>query len=166
MKNILVTLLAVVGLSFATVAQTKLGHVNSQEILVKMPEYKQAQTKAETFAKELEGSLQSMTTEYQKKLAGLQSKEGNMTNTERETAISELQQLEQRIQSFQVSAQERMQKQESELLTPIIEKVRGAIKKVGETNGFTYIFDLSTGATVYQNGTDVTPLVKKELGLQ
>ena len=166
MKNILVTLLAVVGLGFAVNAQSKLGHVNSQEILVKMPEYKQAQTKAETFAKELEGSLQSMSGEYQKKLQELQANEATMTNTQRESAIQDIQQLEQRIQSFQVSAQERMQKQEAELLQPIVEKVRNAIKVVGEANGFTYIFDLSTGATVYQNGTDVTPLVKKELGLQ
>ena len=166
MKNILTTVIAIIGLSLGLSAQSKLGHVNTQELLTKLPDYKTAQTKAETFAKELEASMQTMTLEYQKKLAELQKREATMTNTEKETAVSDLQQLEQRIQSFQVSAQERMQKQENELLAPLYEKVGAAIKKVGETNGFTYIFDLSSGATVYQNGTDVTPLVKKELGLQ
>ncbi len=166
MKNILTTIFATLGLTLALSAQVKLGHVNSQEILTKLPDYKAAQTKAETFAKELEQSMQTMTAEYQKKLADLQKKEPTMTNTEKETAIADLQQLEQRIQQFQVSAQERMQKQENELLAPLYEKVGNAIKKVGEANSFTYIFDISAGATVYQNGTDVTPLVKKELGLQ
>ncbi|MGB0166358.1 MAG: OmpH family outer membrane protein [Luteibaculum sp.] len=166
MKHLIITLVAVIGFAFNGNAQAKLGHVNTQELLVKLPEYKAAQTKAETFGNELKASLDNMTMEYQKKLGDLQKKEPTMTNTEKETAIADLQQLEQRIQNFQVSAQERMQKQENELLAPIIDKVSSAIKKVGEENGFTYIFDMSTGATVYQNGTDVTPLVKKELGLQ
>ncbi len=166
MKNIALVLVAIVGISFSAFAQPKLGHVNAQEILVKMPDFKTAQQKADKFGKELQASLENMTVEYQNKLGSLQEREGSMTNTERETAIADIQQLEQRIQQFQVSAQERMAKQEQELITPIREKVLSAIKSVGETNGFTYIFDVSAGSTVYQNGTDVTPLVKKELGLQ
>lgn len=166
MKNIALLFVAVVGITFSVFAQSKLGHVNSQEILLKMPEYKTAQQKAEKFGNELRASLDNMTAEYQNKLESLQGKEATMTNTERETAIADIQQLEQRIQQFQVSAQERMAKQENELLAPIIEKVRTAIKAVGETSSFTYIFDVSAGATVYENGTDVTPLVKKQLGLQ
>ena len=40
-----------------------------------------------------------------------------------------------------------------------------AIEEVGAEQGFTYIFDTSAGATVFNGGEDVLALVKAKLGL-
>ena len=40
-----------------------------------------------------------------------------------------------------------------------------AIEEVGKAHGFTYIFDSSMGATLYNGGEDVTGLVKTKLGI-
>jgi len=50
-------------------------------------------------------------------------------------------------------------------LMPMIERVQDAINDVGAENGFTYIFDTSTGATVYTGGEDVGSLVRAKLGM-
>ena len=54
---------------------------------------------------------------------------------------------------------------EQQLLAPMIERVRDAIEAVGKEQGFTYIFDTSTGVTLYNGGEDVTDLVKTKLGM-
>jgi hypothetical protein len=53
------------------------------------------------------------------------------------------------------------------LIEPVNQRIREAIERVGKKNGFTFIFDLGSGSIVYKadNATDVTPLVKKELGI-
>ena len=51
-------------------------------------------------------------------------------------------------------------------MTPIIEKAQNAIKAVSKAGAFTAIFE--TGSLVYFDEatlTDITPLVKKELGI-
>ena len=54
---------------------------------------------------------------------------------------------------------------EARLLEPMIERAREAIQAVGAEEGFTYIFDTSSGATVYEGGEDVISMVKAKLGL-
>ena len=85
-----------------------------------------------------------------------------------QTREKELQDLQTRIQNFQTSAQQDLQKKEQELLQPIIEKAKNAIQKVAKEKGYSYVFDTSVGALLYwpENSDDILPLVKKELGLQ
>ena len=54
---------------------------------------------------------------------------------------------------------------EAQLLSPMIERARLAIEELGASEGFTYIFDTSTGGTVWNGGTDVLPMVKAKLGI-
>jgi outer membrane protein len=51
------------------------------------------------------------------------------------------------------------------LLMPMIERVQEAINEVGSENGYTYIFDTSSGATVYTGGEDVGGLVRAKLSM-
>ena len=48
------------------------------------------------------------------------------------------------------------------------EKIMSAVKKVGETGGYVYVVDLSSGAISFVNpalSTDITAQLKKELGI-
>jgi outer membrane protein len=54
---------------------------------------------------------------------------------------------------------------EQELLMPMVERVQEAIDAVGAENGFTYIFDTSSGATVYTGGENVVDMVRAKLGM-
>lgn len=145
---------------------TKLGHIDRQQLLLVLPERKDAETKMQKFAEELDKRLRAMGTEYEKTVADARGRAESLTNTEREMLMRDIQQLEQRIQDAQEKAQDDLAKQEEELLRPMVERTNKAIRDVASENNFTYIFDTSTGFVLYfDKGEDIMPLVKTKLGI-
>lgn len=158
-------LLASVALALPAAAQ-KFGHIDSQQLLISMPERTEAQTKLESQAAMYEEQMKAMQTELQTKYDDYLAKAETWPAAIRTTKEKELNQLQQGMQDFSTTAQQDLAKMEEELLTPMIERAKKAIEDVGKENGFTYIFDSSTGVTLYNGGEDVTALVKTKLGLQ
>ena len=122
-------------------SQNKLGYIDSQELLLLMPERKTAEEEVQTFAKSLESQLQAMTAEYQQSVQEYQSNESTYTDLVKQDKVTEITGLEQRIQSFQQNAQQALQAKEQELLEPILQKARTAIEDVASEGNYTYIFD-------------------------
>ena len=168
MKKILIALGLVLSAIPAVHAQSaKLGHINRQELMLLLPQRKDAESKMQAFAKTLEDRLKAMGAEYQQKVADAQAKAPTMTQTEKDMAVREIGELEQRIQAAQDKAQEDLAKQEEELLSPMVVETNKAIKDVADANGFTYIFDTSSGFVLYfDKGEDILPMVKAKLGIQ
>ena len=156
-------------LSFLTlnsIAQNKLGHINAQEILILMPDFKQAETDLQNFAKSLEGQLGSMQAEIQQMQQEYQANESAYTDLVKQDKVAEMEGLYQRIQTFQQNAQQSLQEKEQELLEPILSKARKAIEDVAIEGGFTYIFDKSQGSILYaKESENILALVKKKLNL-
>lgn len=168
-KGTLLVLLIILPL-MATISQVKtfkFGHINSQELLQKMPEMETAlstledmQTNNNERLKLLQTELQNLNTKY----AGESQTLDALTRQSRE---KELQTMNQNIQQFYQSAQQEMQQKQQQLTQPVIEKARKAVETVGKENGFTYIFDVSKGEVLYlgSQSVDVMPLVLKKLGI-
>ncbi|MBL7925152.1 MAG: OmpH family outer membrane protein [Bacteroidia bacterium] len=157
------------GLNITAQAQgtLKFGHINSTQLLSLMPETKNADSSLQKFGQSLENQLKTMTAEYQGKISDFKSKEASMAEPIRDAKLKEISDLEERIQSFQESAQSSMQKKKEELYTPILKKAEEAINAVAKDNKFSYIFDTSAGTLLFaQEGDDVLPLVKGKLGLK
>ena len=163
-KIIFLTLLSFLTLS--AIAQNKFGYIDSQELLMLMPERKAAETEVQSFAKSLEAQLGSMTAEYQESVQEYQANEATYTDLVKQDKVAEITGLEQRIQTFQQNAQQSLQTKEQELLEPILSKARKAIEDVAAEGGFTYIFDKSQGSILYaKESENILPLVKKKLNL-
>ena len=108
-----------------------------------------------------------MTAEYQSKLQEYEANVASLSDLLKQTKAKEITDLQQRIQNFQVQAQDELQKKEAELLQPIIDKAKVAIKAVAEKNGYSYVFDSSLGVLIHSpSGDDILPLVKKQLGIE
>ena len=168
MKRILtITLLALLVNTGSIFAQ-KIGHINSNELLLAMPERATIESEIQNHAKQLETQLLTMQRELETKYQDFQAKEALMTESIREDKIKELTGLEQRLKEFQESAQADLQKKEQELTEPLITKAKTAIEEVGKENGFTYIFDSGIGFILYMdpNAEDIMPLVKTKIGLE
>tara|TARA_X000001036_G_C20559322_1_gene757741 strand:- start:317 stop:814 length:498 start_codon:yes stop_codon:yes gene_type:complete len=152
--------------SLNSIAQNKFGYIDSQELLLLMPERKSAESEVQNFAKSLEAQLGAMTAEYQESVQEYQAKESSYTDLIKQDKIAEITALEERIQAFQQNAQQSLQKKEQELLEPILSKARKAIEDVATEGDFTYIFDKSIGSILYaKESENVLILVKKKLGL-
>lgn len=165
MKRIaLLTLVCI--LSINSYAQNKLGYIDSQELLILLPERKTAEAEVQTFAKSLESQLQAMTSEYQQSVQDYQANEASYDDLVKQDKISEITGLEQRIQSFQQNAQQALQTKEQELLEPILAKARKAIEDVAKEEGYTYIFDRSLGTVLFaKESENILSKVKKKLNL-
>lgn len=166
MKKLLIALCVLLASATGSYAQTKLGHIDRQGLMLALPERKEAEAKMQKFAAELDAKLKAMGDEYTTKLNELKPRFDLMTQTEKEAAQRELTEMEQRITTAQENAKEDLAKMEQELLAPMIERTDKAIKEVATANNFTYIFDSSTGMVLfYDKGEDIMPLVKKSLGI-
>ncbi len=172
MKNFLkICLVAVVLLSANFVqAQTyKFAHIDTQTLIPTMPEYVKAQKEVETQAKGFDEQMKIMQTELQTKMTEYQQSAETMTDIVRQAKEEDLMNLQQRIQSFNQSAQQKLQQKQAELIQPIIDKVSKSIEKVAKEQKVIYVFDASQSTTplLYKSSEsiDLLPFVKKDLGV-
>jgi outer membrane protein len=148
-------------------AQTKLGHINTNELLSKMPTVTEAKKQLETYGKEFEEQLQTLSKEYEKLVTDYQTNSSKWSDVKRKDMEAQIVSLQQRVQAIQQDAKESVEKKQEELLQPIITKVKDAIKAVAKEGKYNYIFDTGVGVLLYaEESEDITPQVKKKLGLQ
>lgn len=151
--------------SLAVQAQSKVAHINTQELVESMPEMKSAKSELEKLAKTYETDIQAMATELQNKIKQYDAESSTKTDEENGKRLQEVQSMEQSIRQYQAQAQQDLQKKELELLKPITEKAKNAILKVGKAQGFNYILDSTQGqGVIMANGKDLLADVKSELG--
>lgn len=168
-KSLILLVVAIFALGSTSFAQRsiKLGHLNSTELMQIMPGKDSAQAAFQAEVDALEAQLTAMQTEFQNKYNEYMEKQSQMTELIRKTKEQELMDMRQRIESFSQNAQQQLQEREKVLLQPIIDRAKQAIAEVAKENGYTYIFDVSAGALLYQQDSDdILPLVKKKLGLK
>lgn len=163
---IMVCLLAFGGSAMAQ-KNTKIGHINSNDLMQIMPGRDSAQTVLQGEVAELEETLKSMQAEAEKRYNDYVANQAGWTELIRQTKQREIQDMAARIEEFQQNAQKQLQEREAELLKPIIDRAKKAIADVAKEGGYTYIFDAGTAAILYdEGGDDIMPLVKKKLGLK
>ena len=150
---------------FKSKAQSKVAHINTQELVESMPEMMNAKSELEKLAKTYETDIQAMATELQNKIKQYDAESSTKTDEENGKRLQEVQSMEQSIRQYQGQAQQDLQKKEIELLKPITEKAKAAILKVGNDQGFNYVLDSSQGqGVIMANGKDLLADVKAELG--
>ena len=148
----------------------KLGHINSQELFLAMPESDSAQKKLEKAKNLMQTTLEQLQVEFNKKYEDYNRIAQESTSSELilKTKEDELRSLQERIQTFQQQAEQDLGNQRVALFKPIQDKAVKAVNDVAAENGFTYIFDTAGGALVYTSpdSQDILALVKAKLGLK
>lgn len=161
-------LVALLAATLTSYAQPKFGYVNSQEIIVQMPELQEVQVSLEKLQNELSEQLEIIQVEYNNRLAEYQKNAANYSDAIRQSKEQELISLQQRYEELGKAGSQDMQNQQAKLMQPVIEKARAAIDKIASEGGYTAIFDMAAASLAYYDKnqmTDIAPLVKKELGI-
>ena len=143
-------------------AQTKTAHVDVNEIMAKMPAMLDAQKQLEKLSTTYDADYKKMVEEYQAKLKKYEAEAATVTDAVNETRGKEVQDMQQRIVAYRDNAQKELQQKESDIVKPLMEKVRASIQKVGKAKGFQYVLDGST--LLLADGPNLTVDVKKDLG--
>lgn len=166
-KILFIAILAMAGTS--AMAQSKLAYINSQEIIMAMPEMDSIQAQSKAQRQEFQDQMESMQAEFANKMSDYNKNYEGWTEAMKQQKGKELENLRTNIESFGQAAPQQLQKLEQDLYEPLIKKVRDAVMAVGKENGFTYIFDSSTGSLAYideATATNAAALVKAKLGLK
>ncbi|MBO5728499.1 MAG: OmpH family outer membrane protein, partial [Paludibacteraceae bacterium] len=121
-----ITLILMVALlPLMAMAQTvKLGYINSQEVMMMMPEVNDVEKQLAEFNEKNMKYLQDMEKEIQDKYAKYEQEKDNMTDAIRRVQEEELMGLQQRIQTNYQALQQEDQKKQAELIQPLQEKLR------------------------------------------
>ena len=163
MKKVIIAMMLMLPMA---ISAQKFGHVNTQELFAQMPEVNQVKLKMDTIQSQYENQLASMNEEIQRKYQDYQQNEATMPEAIKQMRQQELQEMQGRLQTFYQTAEQDIQRKQQELLAPVHEKMTKAIKTVGEREGYTYIFDSAAMVHIGNDATDVTPAIKKELGIK
>jgi outer membrane protein len=169
MKNILTTifLAGLLSLSMISFSQTtlKIGHVDLTKIMESLPERDTAAAILQRETREVQSTYDEITVVYNKLLDDYDKGKSTFSEIIRKTKETELLDKEKRIQEFEQNAQTNLQKRNSELVQPILDKVLKAVDKVAAENGFTYILDVSKGSVIYtsKDSQNINELVLKML---
>lgn len=164
-KNLLFAAAIFFGAVSISNAQSKVAHINTQDLVASMPEMKEAQAQMEQLGKTYEAEIKELATALQNKMKVYDAEAASQTDEENAKRVQEVQSMEQNIRQYQANAQKDMQQKELDLLKPITEKAKAAILKVARAQGFDYVLDSSQGGGVIMaDGKDLLADVKQDLG--
>lgn len=103
-------------------AEVKIGTVDTQEVFTLMPELKTAQASLEEVNKKYQTEYKALQEEFNKKLQEYQALAKDTPETIKQRREQELNELGQKIQTFEQVANQDIQEQQKKLMAPIYEK--------------------------------------------
>lgn len=160
MKNVLLGLFVVIG--FSTLAQTKIGHVDSQKLLDTLQSRKDAIRKLDSMKTAGMEELRIMDADFQKAYQDYMTNQASKSPAERQIIEGRLMQKQQMLEATQASLEEGLQIVSEELNKPILDRVQMSIDIVADRKKLNYVLDVS--ATMYsKGGIDITSEVITEL---
>lgn len=145
----------------------KIGWIETSELLSSMPERIKADSDVAKYARQFQETIDMMMKEYETKGKQYQANEKTMTDAMKEVKLKEIQDLQNRIETTQQSANEKLQQKKQDVYTPILDKATKAIQAVAKEKGYDYIFDKSAGGLLFaKEGENILPLVKAKMGIK
>ncbi len=124
----------------------KFGYVDSAALLEDIEEWKQAQSKLETFQLQMQKKGQGMVQSFQQNVAIFQEKQqaGDLSPRQVEAEREKLMEDQKKIEDFEKDMQAQIVKKQSDLIGPILDRINAAIEKVAIDQGYDYVLDGSS----------------------
>lgn len=145
-------------------AQSKVAHVNTDELVAAMPETKLLQAKLEALGKSYNDEVAKKEAELKAKFEKYSEDFKNQTELVNNQRTQEVQDDAKKIEQFKTEAYKDLQKQENDGLAPILEKAQKAIEEVAAAQGYDYVINAQT--LIVAKGKDLAPDVKAKLGIK
>jgi outer membrane protein len=166
MKKLLLGAVMALGIMSAS-AQTKIGYINTDDLMAVMPE----SAKLQTDLNEYQASLQQQGLTLQKEADAKRDQyfldSSKLSPSMKEIRRNDLVKLYSRLQNYDQEAQEEAQKYAQTKIAPVRTKALDAIKAVAKERGYTYVIDNATTILlVMPPGDDLLPMVKTKLGIK
>jgi outer membrane protein len=164
MKKLIVGAVMALGF-FSASAQTKIGYINTDELISVMPEAAKVDSELKEFQLSLQQQGQTLQAEADKKRDEYIKDSSKLSASMKEIRRDELVKLYQRLQNYDQEAQDKATQYAQVKIGPIREKAAEAIKAVAKEKGYAYVLDFNS-VIVGPPGDDLLPFVKTKLGIK
>ncbi len=167
MKKLLLGAVMAFGLLSASAQTTKIGYINTDELMSVMPEAAKINTDLNEYQVSLQQQGQTLQIEADKKRDQYFKDSVTLSASMKEIRRDELVKLYSRLQNYEQEAQEKAQQYAQVKIGPLKTKALDAIKAVAKEKGYTYVLDEATSTLlVMPPGDDLLPAVKAKLGIK
>ncbi|CAI8174772.1 MAG: Uncharacterised protein [Polaribacter sp. SA4-10] len=153
-------------ISNISIAQSKVGTVNSDYVLSIMPEGKKVVELTKVYAERLDSLFSIKVIAYQKKLEEFKSINDTVNQDFKTKKFTELQILETEVNKSKQKGSQLMRLKENELMKPLYKKLGEAISEVSKENNYTQILTVQGNEFAYiDRNFDITDLVIAKLNI-
>lgn len=153
----------------AAAQNVKIGLVDVNEVMRSMPATEAAQKTLEEVAGKYDAQAKSLQEDLQKQAEELQAMQNDKDALPAimERKMKAFQDSQARYQEFMQKAEAEIAQKQQELLYPITTEIKNAIESVGREGNYTLVQTNDPQIVFYYSSPaeDITPLVKKKLGL-
>ncbi|MDZ7715919.1 MAG: OmpH family outer membrane protein [Balneolaceae bacterium] len=152
----------------------KIGYVNPQAILSRMPEMKAVQQRLQNFIDRKSQEFQQKQANFQQQVADFEQRQEVISAEAKQKEEERLGQLQAELQRTQSEFQQQIQQKQQELVGPLMQQISQAIDTVASDMGLTYVLNTTTSQgdeiILYvsedaQNKYDITDQVMRQLGI-
>lgn len=167
MKRSIAILLSLIAIG--TMAQSKFGYVSYKEIVTALPEYCIVNAHLDELQAKYEAEIERSEREFNQKYTDFIEEQSQFPDNIRIKRHKELQELMEKAMAFKNEINDAMREARHEMMKPLHDKVNEAVMKVCIEGNYDYILDMDDRTYIAinpQSGTDVTSLVKQELGME
>ncbi|MCC7459787.1 MAG: OmpH family outer membrane protein [Proteobacteria bacterium] len=162
MKTLSAFVVALIALSSAAFADTKIGIFDAQQVLDSIDEGKKAVSSLEKEAQDRKKQIETKGKALEKMKADLDAQKLVLSKDAYEKKEKEFQTQAIEFQKLQYEAQKDMQKRELTMTGEIFKKINAVIQKIGKESGYDFILEKNQGAVTYFKSGDLTQQVITE----
>lgn len=148
-------------------AQTKVGTIDVDYIISKMPEISQVNQGMETYNSKLQEQMKESVAKHDSLVKDYQDNSSSFTADQKKEKESAIINLENDLQNFRQKASVMMQMKRNELSQPLYQKIDKAMKEVIQEDGYTQILHVGGNALAFADERfDITEKVMNKLGIK
>jgi len=152
MKNLRIVLSFVLFLLFGLSNAQKVGVVDTEYILNKMPQYKEAEARLNAQIDTWQSELQNLQSEYERKRSAFESEKVLLIGDQLKLREKEVMDLEKNIKtttSLRFGATGEIKKLRTNLVQPFQDQIWEAIKTMSEKNGLAIVLDKTSNNVIF-----------------
>jgi len=168
MKQLLFSLL-VISASLVNAQAPKFGYLNSQELILSLPEMKNADMLLKTMQDSLlqKGEQMVVVFEGEYKAYMAEANGGTLSKVQMQKKEEVLVAKQEDIKKYETEIQQKLAAKREALYKPVLDKVKMEIEKAGKDGGYTMIFDTSGGMILHAvESENLMEMMKTKLGVK
>jgi len=154
-------------LSTISIAQSKVGTIDTDYIIQLMPESKVVLQRTQDYGKKLDSSFNIKLSAYSAKVEDFKKNQETLGVLAKKTTIQELTAMEEDINRYKQNGQKLLQLKQEELMRPLYKKLNDVIQEIAKAEKYTQILTVSGNQFAYIDSKfDLTEVVMTKLGIE